>query len=75
MTEPEHINAIVPRVIDELGLFDCAPLAARISARQCLINQGHAKGLRQFLGHGELQCCLDCDLGKQMVAYPPGGEG
>jgi hypothetical protein len=54
--------------------FDCGPMKARISARACLMNQGKAKGLSAFAKSFFCQeaCCLTCDLGKKMRAYPPG---
>jgi hypothetical protein len=52
--------------------FECARLEARISARQCLLNQGKADGLRsigvRFMGR--IKVCLDCPEGRRMVAYP-----
>jgi hypothetical protein len=52
--------------------FDCERLAARISARQCLLNQGKADGLRKFGTRfmGKEARCLDCPEGRGMVAYP-----
>jgi hypothetical protein len=54
--------------------FDCERLAARISARQCLLNQGKAGGLKVFGTRfmGKEARCLDCPEGRGMVAYPPG---
>jgi hypothetical protein len=53
--------------------FDCRRLAARISARQCLLNQGKADYLRPWgLDYlGLLWVCLNCPLGRQMQVYPP----
>jgi hypothetical protein len=48
-------------------------LSARISARQCLLNQGKADYLRpwglDYVGH--LWVCLNCPLGREMHVYPP----
>ena len=57
--------------------FDCGPLAARISARQCLLNQGKAHGLKVFGTRfmGKERLCLDCPEGNMMQAYPPAPLG
>ena len=53
--------------------FDCDRLKARISARQCLLNQGKAKGMKIFGVRymGKEVTCLDCSRGRRMAAYPP----
>lgn len=64
----------VPQMLAGPEYFDCRPLAARISARQCLLNQGKACGVlvfgMKFLG--KERACLDCLDGREMRALPPG---
>jgi hypothetical protein len=54
--------------------FDCERLRARISARQCLLNQGKASGFKrlgtQYMGREAV--CLDCPEGRMMEAWAPG---
>ena len=53
--------------------FDCERLAARISGRQCLLNQGKASGLRPYpYLMGDVRVCLDCPQGRDVRAYPSG---
>lgn len=59
----------------ELRFFECERLAARISPRQCLINQAKAATLQErFLSLGRLRVCLRCEKGRRMQVCLPEGE-
>lgn len=54
--------------------FLCKKLTKRLSARQCLLNQGMVKGMRWAYSGTKfkLDPCLDCVTGRRMRAWPPG---
>jgi hypothetical protein len=54
-------------------LFECEKLKARISPKQCLINQIRAATLKEY-HHGLdfLWSCIKCSVGRRVRAYFPG---
>ncbi len=62
---------------NDLELFDCAALRARLSPLQCYANMVKALSLREYGGPfavGFLTCCLNCQTGRQVRGYfPPRG--
>lgn len=71
----EKVAGPVPPLIKErLALFICEKLNARVSARQCILNQGRAQGIKDMgcsCNLGRLAVCLHCREGRQMLGVAP----
>ena len=54
------------------GRLQCEPLVAKISERQCLVNQTIVGAkVKRDMYPGRLAVCLDCATGKEVAARHP----
>lgn len=65
---------LVVQILSWPGRLQCEPLAARISERQCLVNQTIAGAkVKLEMSTGRLAVCLDCATGREVAARHPEG--
>lgn len=62
--------------MSEQKSFECGPLKATISPRQCLFNVARAGTLKQYHhALGSLWACLQCQQWRRITVSLPEGEG